>query len=297
MPRCPHRDRDRLATDPDLERLLDREDLLPFLSSGQSQGENTSRRVRRCLRSRIACHRLSVLLRSAPEGAGRRRRRGREREEWGGCLATPHVWSSPPQAGTCSAPCPPPTSRLAWRPVGTSTSASSGSRNPGGVNAIRLLGNTPGRAVIVADVAKGYAACACGRRAAGDLGAHVAGVAAVAGHCYPVWTRFEGGKGVATSFGECLYTFPAFAPLQMAVAVAATRIPRVQQRALVSAGAASTAWLAASVLWWKRGLSNSWGPPPTVGAAPRDRGDGAPGGLGVRPCPTSPDPDDLVSSG
>ena len=141
---------------------------------------------------------------------------------------------------------------------------SSGSRNPGGVNAIRLLGNTPGRAVIVADVAKGYAGCACGRLAGGDVGAHVAGVAAVVGHCYPVWTRFAGGKGVATSFGQCLYTFPVFAPLQMAVAVAATRIPRVQQRALVSAGAASAAWLTASVLWWKRGLSNSWGPPPTV---------------------------------
>ncbi|MGI8479306.1 MAG: glycerol-3-phosphate acyltransferase [Gaiellaceae bacterium] len=141
---------------------------------------------------------------------------------------------------------------------------SSGSRNPGGVNALRLLGNTPGRAVIVADVGKGYAACACGRLAGGDLGAHVAGVAAVVGHCYPVWTRFQGGKGVATSFGQCLYTFPAFAPVQLAVAVAATRIPRVQQRALVSAGAASAAWLTASVLWWKRGLSNSWGPSPTV---------------------------------
>ncbi len=141
---------------------------------------------------------------------------------------------------------------------------SSGSRNPGGVNAIRLLGKTPGRAVIVADVGKGYAACACGRLAGGDVGAHVAGVAAVIGHCYPVWTRFVGGKGVATSFGQCLYTFPAFAPLQMSVAVAATRIPHVQQRALVSAGAASAAWLAASVLWWKRGLSNSWGPAPTA---------------------------------
>ncbi len=141
---------------------------------------------------------------------------------------------------------------------------SRGSRNPGGVNAIRVLGNTPGRAVIVADVAKGYAACACGRLAGGDLGAHVAGVAAVAGHCYPVWSGFVGGKGVATSFGQCLYTFPVFAPLQMATAVAATRIPGVQQRALVSAGAASAAWLAASVLWWKRELSNSWGPSPTA---------------------------------
>lgn len=141
---------------------------------------------------------------------------------------------------------------------------SSGSRNPGGVNAIRLLGNIPGRAVIVADVAKGYAACASGRIVGGDLGAHAAGVAAVVGHCYPVWTRFQGGKGVATSFGQCLYTFPAFAPLDLAVAVAATRLPHVRHRALAATGAASSAWLVASVLWWKRGLPNSWGPTPTV---------------------------------
>ncbi len=174
---------------------------------------------------------------------------------------------------------------------------SSGSRNPGGVNAIRLLGNTPGRAVIVADVAKGYAACACGRLAGGDLGAHVAGVAAVAGHCYPVWTRFAGGKGVATSFGQCLYTFPAFAPLQMATAVAATRIPGVQQRALVSAGAASAAWLAASVLWWKRGLSNSWGPRPTVALPLATAATVLVVGTAFARALLRRDPDDLTSSG
>ena len=174
---------------------------------------------------------------------------------------------------------------------------SSGSRNPGGVNAIRLLGNTPGRAVIVADVAKGYAACACGRLAGGDLGAHVAGVAAVAGHCYPVWTRFEGGKGVATSFGQCLYTFPAFAPLQMATAVAATRIPGVQQRALVSAGAASAAWLAASVLWWRRGLSNSWGPSPTVALPLATVATVLLVGSAFARALRRRDPDDLTSSG
>jgi glycerol-3-phosphate acyltransferase PlsY len=36
-----------------------------------------------------------------------------------------------------------------------------GSRNPGGVNALRVLGSAAGRSVIVADVAKGFAACAC----------------------------------------------------------------------------------------------------------------------------------------
>ena len=138
---------------------------------------------------------------------------------------------------------------------------SSGSRNPGGVNALRLLGNGPGRAVIVADVAKGFLACACGRRVAGDVGAHVGGVAAVVGHCYPVWTRFRGGKGVATSFGQCLYTFPAAAPLDLAVATAVTQIPRLPQRALVSTLVASVSWVVASVVWWKRELPNSWGAP------------------------------------
>lgn len=141
---------------------------------------------------------------------------------------------------------------------------SSGSRNPGGVNALRLLGTGPGRAVIVADVTKGFLACACGRRVAGDLGAHIGGVAAVVGHCYPLWTRFRGGKGVATSFGQCLYTFPAFAPLDLAVAVTATRIPGVRRGALVSAAVASVAWVASGVVWWRRGLPNSWGPTPTV---------------------------------
>ena len=100
---------------------------------------------------------------------------------------------------------------------------SSGSRNPGGVNARRVLGHTAGRAVIVADVAKGFAACACGRTAAGDVGAHVAGVAAVLGHCYPLWNGFRGGKGVATSLGQCLYTLPAYAPVDYILASTVAR--------------------------------------------------------------------------
>lgn len=141
---------------------------------------------------------------------------------------------------------------------------SAGSRNPGGMNVLRVLGRRAGRAVIVADIGKGYVACGLGRRLAGDVGAHVAGVAAVLGHCYPIWRRFRGGKGVATSFGQCLYTFPAYSPIDVAVALAASRAPGLRRPALVSVGVSSTAWLLASVLWWTRGLPNLWGPRPTA---------------------------------
>jgi glycerol-3-phosphate acyltransferase PlsY len=142
-----------------------------------------------------------------------------------------------------------------------------GSGNPGGVNARRLLGHRAGRTVIAADVAKGTAASWVGRRLAGDLGAHVGGVAAVAGHCYPPRSGFRGGKGVATSFGQCLYTFPAYAPIDFAIATAIARWPGLRRPALVSVTVSSGLWLVASVVWWKRRLPNLWGPSPT-GALP-----------------------------
>lgn len=113
-------------------------------------------------------------------------------------------------------------SRLATR--GSADLRSSGTRNPGGMNARRVLGHRIGAAVVVADIAKGVAACGWGRRRAEDVGAHVAGAAAVAGHCYPLWSGFRGGKGVATSFGQCLYTFPAYAPVDVALALAVVRV-------------------------------------------------------------------------
>ena len=140
----------------------------------------------------------------------------------------------------------------------------SGSRNPGAMNASRVLGNRVGRAVVVADIAKGYAGCAAGRLVAGDLGAHVGGTAAVLGHCYPAWNGLRGGKGLATSFGQCLYTFPVAAPVDLGLAVGLARVPGLRRPGLVSTLAPSSAWLLMSFVWWRRGLPNSWGPRPTA---------------------------------
>ena len=140
----------------------------------------------------------------------------------------------------------------------------SGSRNPGAVNAGRVLGPAAGRAVMIADVAKAYVGCASGRAIAGDLGAHVGGVGAVVGHCYPAWNDFDGGKGLATSFGQCLYTFPVAAPVDLGLAIGVARIPGFRRPGLVSTAAASGGWLLMSLLWWRRKLPNSWGPKPTA---------------------------------
>ena len=141
---------------------------------------------------------------------------------------------------------------------------SAGSGNPGGMNAFRVLGRRAGLMVMGADIAKGILACAAGRAVAGDAGAHAAGVGAVAGHCYPVSNRFRGGKGIATSFGQCVATFPAFAPLDAGTAILVTRLPGVRRPALASVVVSSSAWLLASVVWWRRGLPNLWGPRPTA---------------------------------
>lgn len=140
----------------------------------------------------------------------------------------------------------------------------SGSRNPGAVNAGRVLGASAGRAVMVADVAKGYAGCAAGRAIAGDLGAHVGGVAAVVGHCYPAWNDFDGGKGLATTFGQSLYTLPVAAPVELGLVIGVARIPGLRRPGVVSTALAVSAWLLMSLLWWRRRLPNSWGPKPTA---------------------------------
>jgi len=135
-----------------------------------------------------------------------------------------------------------------------------GSGNPGAANAMTLLGKGWGIGILVGDIAKGALGAAAGRRLAGDNGAHVGATAAVIGHCLPVWSGFKGGKGAATSCGQCLATFPAYFPVDLAVAVA---VAKWRQRALPATATASAVWIGAGVLWWRRGWRNGWGPRPT----------------------------------
>jgi glycerol-3-phosphate acyltransferase PlsY len=75
-----------------------------------------------------------------------------------------------------------------------------GSGNIGATNVLRTGRKGLAAATLLLDMAKGALAVAIGNWLV-DGGGAMAGVMAFIGHCYPVWLRFAGGKGVATMLG------------------------------------------------------------------------------------------------
>src|SRR4051812_3329374 len=106
-----------------------------------------------------------------------------------------------------------------------------GSGNIGATNVWRVLGRKWGLPVFVLDVGKGLVASVFAKWLAGSweitvplphlhreiitlnllhpgLGGIVGGISAILGHNFPVWLRFKGGKGVATSLGALFGLMP-----------------------------------------------------------------------------------------
>ena len=81
-----------------------------------------------------------------------------------------------------------------------------GSGNIGATNVARVAGPLPGILTLVLDALKGVAAVWLAARFANDsaMWMTLAGLSALIGHCFPVWLRFNGGKGVATAAGMFL---------------------------------------------------------------------------------------------
>lgn len=99
----------------------------------------------------------------------------------------------------------------------------SGSGNAGGTNAFRTQGFRFGLGVVVIDVGKGVIAASVLPRlplpGLADLFSLpelqvLCGIAAVIGHCFPLWHGFRGGKGAATAVGVvCVIQPLAIVPL------------------------------------------------------------------------------------
>lgn len=84
-----------------------------------------------------------------------------------------------------------------------------GSGNPGATNVLRTGNKLAAILVLIGDAAKGFVAVYLARVLAADYGLDQLAIALVAvavfvGHLYPVWHKFQGGKGVATAAGVLL---------------------------------------------------------------------------------------------
>ena len=85
-----------------------------------------------------------------------------------------------------------------------------GSGNIGATNVVRVAGPLAGILTLLLDAAKGAAAVLLAGRYSNEsaMWMMIAGLAALAGHCFPIWLKFKGGKGVATAAGVYLALCP-----------------------------------------------------------------------------------------
>lgn len=76
-----------------------------------------------------------------------------------------------------------------------------GSGNIGATNVLRTGNKKAAVLTLLFDAGKGALAVFLAARFAGFDAAQLAGLMAFIGHCFPVWLKFKGGKGVATYIG------------------------------------------------------------------------------------------------
>lgn len=91
-----------------------------------------------------------------------------------------------------------------------------GSGNIGATNVARTVGKRIAILVLLLDALKGAGAVLIARQFCSSVWVpELAGLTAVLGHCFPIWLRFRGGKGVATSLGVFLVLAPIVAVFAM----------------------------------------------------------------------------------
>jgi glycerol-3-phosphate acyltransferase PlsY len=121
-----------------------------------------------------------------------------------------------------------------------------GSGNAGTTNVMRSAGFVPGALTFLCDALKGFAACYVGKivfqmlsETHGDdlgiLGAYICGLLCMIGHVFPVFFKFKGGKGVATSVGIFAVCAPVAIVLGLAVFAVITSTTKYVSLASLSA--------------------------------------------------------------
>jgi glycerol-3-phosphate acyltransferase PlsY len=130
-----------------------------------------------------------------------------------------------------------------------------GSGNPGSSNVFRSLGRSAALTVYLADMLKGFIPAIVGVIYLDLNVATFAGLCAVAGHCYPVFHRFRGGKGVATAGGVVMAVVPIVVAINVIVYVALVKLTKMSSvgsigTVLVTLPAAAVVGLRGWALIW-----------------------------------------------
>lgn len=117
-----------------------------------------------------------------------------------------------------------------------------GSGNIGATNVARSGAKGLGIATLLLDLAKALVAVLLGMRLGAGTGhayemAAAAAIAALVGHCFPVWLKFQGGKGVASGLGVFLALAPKAALCVLGVFVVIFALTRFVSLASVIAAA------------------------------------------------------------
>jgi glycerol-3-phosphate acyltransferase PlsY len=113
-----------------------------------------------------------------------------------------------------------------------------GSGNIGATNVLRTVGKAAAALTLLGDIGKGVLAVGLGRWAGADAWVlALTALAAVLGHLYPVWARFRGGKGVATTLGVILGAMPIVGVLLLLIWLMVAAISRYSSLAALVATA------------------------------------------------------------
>ena len=132
---------------------------------------------------------------------------------------------------------------LISRTMGLGNLRNIGSGNIGATNVLRTGSKPAAFATLILDGGKGAVAAVIARAMAGEDAAQAAGLMALIGHCYPIWLKFKGGKGVATFLGLLLaLSFPVGAA-SCATWLLAAALKRISSLAALAAAGTSTFWM------------------------------------------------------
>ena len=132
---------------------------------------------------------------------------------------------------------------LVARAMGLGNLREIGSGNIGATNVLRTGSKTAALATLILDGAKGAVAALIARAVTGEDAAQIAGLMALIGHCYPIWLKFKGGKGVATFHGLLLALSLPVGAACCATWLVVAALKRISSLAALVAAGTSTFWM------------------------------------------------------